>query len=215
MSVDGPPKKIGKCGVYSTDWEMTGSAAWSSEGSTMNRIREIREALGMTGEELAQRVGTTSAQIYKLERGERRLTADWMARIAEALGCSPADLIQNAITAEFKDDVAPVDDLHPMVSSGMASRGLHAYKVVGNSVIGAGIKDGDTITVDSSQEAVDKIETGDVALVQLASPSVLVLRGAYVTEDVTLLLTVRRGANITISIDDPTVKPKILGVVVR
>ena len=33
------------------------------------------------------------SQIVKLERGERRLTIDWMLRLAKHLGCDPRDLL--------------------------------------------------------------------------------------------------------------------------
>lgn len=58
-----------------------------------NRIREFRKNRGLTLEQLAEKVGTTFAQIQKLEKGERRLTHEWMQRIAKALGCQPQDLI--------------------------------------------------------------------------------------------------------------------------
>jgi phage repressor protein C with HTH and peptisase S24 domain len=50
-----------------------------------NRIKEWRTRFGLSYAALAQLVGTTAPQIQKLERGERRLTVDWMLRIAAAL----------------------------------------------------------------------------------------------------------------------------------
>lgn len=58
-----------------------------------NRIRELRLSAGLSQEELAERAGTKKAQISKLETGERRLTQDWMTRIARPLGVEPAELI--------------------------------------------------------------------------------------------------------------------------
>lgn len=58
-----------------------------------NRIREIREANGLSRVALAKRVGCSDRQIIKLERGERRLTQEWMERIGAGLGVSPAELI--------------------------------------------------------------------------------------------------------------------------
>lgn len=40
-------------------------------GSFAARLREVREAAGLTQADLAQRVGMTQGQISKLERGER------------------------------------------------------------------------------------------------------------------------------------------------
>lgn len=58
-----------------------------------NRIREIRERLGLTQEQLAERVGTTAQQISRLEKGQRGLDVPWMEKIAAALGEKPAALI--------------------------------------------------------------------------------------------------------------------------
>jgi transcriptional regulator with XRE-family HTH domain len=61
----------------------------------MNRLRTIRLARGLSLEEAAKRVGTSLQQLGRLERGERKLTEDWMRRIAPALGVRPADLISD------------------------------------------------------------------------------------------------------------------------
>lgn len=58
-----------------------------------NRLRELRKAQGLTMEALAARANTTASQINKLEKGDRRLTDEWMHRLAGALGCNAADLI--------------------------------------------------------------------------------------------------------------------------
>jgi transcriptional regulator with XRE-family HTH domain len=59
----------------------------------MNRVREWRQRRHLTIEELARRSRTTPSQISKLERGERRLTVDWMERLAAALSCRSQDLL--------------------------------------------------------------------------------------------------------------------------
>ena len=58
-----------------------------------NRIRELRKARGLTMEALARQANTTASQINKLEKGERRLTDEWMHRLAEALDCNAASLM--------------------------------------------------------------------------------------------------------------------------
>ncbi|MGD9650295.1 MAG: XRE family transcriptional regulator [Dongiaceae bacterium] len=60
---------------------------------SFNRIRDIRLGLDLTMQELADRIGTSKAQIDKLEKGERRLTVDWMRRIAAGLGCDISELL--------------------------------------------------------------------------------------------------------------------------
>ena len=58
-----------------------------------NRIFELRDRLGMSQEALAEAANTTSSQISKLEKGERRLTVEWMYRLAPALNVAPSDLM--------------------------------------------------------------------------------------------------------------------------
>lgn len=58
-----------------------------------NRIRELREAIGMTQAELARRINVTPPALQKVERGTRGLDQQWMRRIAPALGVTPADLL--------------------------------------------------------------------------------------------------------------------------
>jgi predicted DNA-binding mobile mystery protein A len=52
-------------------------------------IRSIREALGMSGEQLARRVGVTQPTIATLERNEARnkITLESLDRLARGLGC--------------------------------------------------------------------------------------------------------------------------------
>lgn len=58
-----------------------------------NFIRRVREQKRMTREWLASRVGTSASQITKLERGERKLTQEWIERLAVALDTPPISLI--------------------------------------------------------------------------------------------------------------------------
>ncbi|MFG1256334.1 helix-turn-helix domain-containing protein [Xanthobacter flavus] len=61
-----------------------------------NRIQELRLASGMSLEDVAEAVGSTSSTVSKLERGRLRLTSDWMFRLAPALGVAPSDLLPQA-----------------------------------------------------------------------------------------------------------------------
>ena len=58
-----------------------------------NRIRELREARGLTQAQLAELVGTTGQQMGRLEAGARKLTVEWMQLLAPALGVNMADLM--------------------------------------------------------------------------------------------------------------------------
>lgn len=65
-----------------------------------NRIRFWRQQKGWTLQQLAEAAATTRAQIDKLERGTRRLTVDWMVRLAAPLGCDPRSLMNVTGLAE-------------------------------------------------------------------------------------------------------------------
>lgn len=58
-----------------------------------NRIKHFREKAGLTLQALADRVGTSNQQVGYLERGQRKLSQEWMERISAALGVNPADLL--------------------------------------------------------------------------------------------------------------------------
>jgi transcriptional regulator with XRE-family HTH domain len=60
-----------------------------------NKIRQLRDEKGFTLEQVAEAVDTSVQQLSRLERGERRLTVEWMDRIASALGVAPAALLTN------------------------------------------------------------------------------------------------------------------------
>ncbi|HZU75610.1 MAG TPA: helix-turn-helix transcriptional regulator [Dehalococcoidia bacterium] len=50
------------------------------------RLRELREAAGLSAPELAARVGTTRSHIHKLEAGKHAPRPEMAARLAAALG---------------------------------------------------------------------------------------------------------------------------------
>lgn len=59
-----------------------------------NRIKELRLKADLSQEDLAKKVGTTRATIMKLEKGTMQLTADWMQKIADGLGCDWTELLR-------------------------------------------------------------------------------------------------------------------------
>lgn len=61
-----------------------------------NRLRELREQAGLSQAALADRANTTQPQIDRLEKGERRLTLDWLKRLAVALGVPQASILIDA-----------------------------------------------------------------------------------------------------------------------
>lgn len=176
----------------------------------MNRIAEIREAAGLTQEQLAEMCGTTGNTISRLETGKTKLSQEWMITIAKALKVRPADLIDNVAVAEADgEDVEPAP-ADPNLAAAIGKRGLRIYRVTGRSVIDAGIAPGATITVDESLDGNTPPKIGDIVLVEIGPRRHRVLRQFLPPR---LLVTNRAGANLAISLGDPSVKPQIVGVV--
>lgn len=57
-----------------------------------HRLREIREARGLTQQQMAAALGLSQSAYFRIELGQRRLAFDDAVRAAAALGCSLADL---------------------------------------------------------------------------------------------------------------------------
>ncbi len=77
----------------------TGSALdeiteFGNAAPAMPRLRKIREARRLSQAKLANLVGTSQPQIDRLEKGQRRLTEEWILRLSSALNCDPAELIE-------------------------------------------------------------------------------------------------------------------------
>lgn len=53
-----------------------------------NRIRELREVKGISGTKLAEMIGISPQYLYDLERGEKRLNEETIARLTEVLKVS-------------------------------------------------------------------------------------------------------------------------------
>ena len=66
----------------------------------INRLKEIRQQKGLTLAEVADKAETSLQQIQRLENGERRLTTDWIARLAKALNVSQAEIVPDLSDSE-------------------------------------------------------------------------------------------------------------------
>lgn len=82
-----------------------------------NKIRELREASGMSQEQLAARIQpkTSQPQIDRLEKGERNLTQGWMIRVSSALNVGPKDLLPEESKLQAVRE--PADNPHQMVAT--------------------------------------------------------------------------------------------------
>lgn len=59
--------------------------------------REWRLSLGLTQEEVAERMGTSKGQISRYETLDRKLSVTKAFELADALGLHPADLFRNPV----------------------------------------------------------------------------------------------------------------------
>lgn len=97
------------------------------------QLRSLRKAQGITAVELARRLGTSPAQVHRLEKGLRRLTVDALISYCAALGADVGSLfradvrvpITGTIDSEFQVQSLPpgsVDETPaPPLSSDMSS----------------------------------------------------------------------------------------------
>lgn len=75
-----------------------------------NNLKLIREHRRLSQEALAELVGTTKGQIYKLEAGERKLSHPWMVRLSAPLKCNASDFIDDPSKLDLDSQNQPVHD---------------------------------------------------------------------------------------------------------
>lgn len=63
-------------------------------------LRDWRLHKDVSQTEIARRIGASKGEISRLETGSRRLTADWMDRLARALGVRVVDLYERPTGAQ-------------------------------------------------------------------------------------------------------------------
>lgn len=57
------------------------------------RIRDLRKAVGLSQEQIAQNLGITFQQIQKYENGKNRVSASALILICQTLGTNPAEML--------------------------------------------------------------------------------------------------------------------------
>lgn len=178
----------------------------------MNRIREIREAGRLSVDDLAERVDTSGTQIRRLESGERRLTVEWMTRLAIAMECSPADFLVNGHAPDIESDVEPIEISIDGLAKAIRARGLNVYKVKSLALSEIGLRLGNTVTVDESASALAAVENASAVIVDVIGSPIILLR-QYLRP--ALLCTNRLGQNSAIRVGDRSMGVALRGVVVR
>lgn len=91
-----------------------------TEPMAQNRIKEVRDAKGLSLDALGALAGTSKQQIYKLERGAVKLTVEWMNRLAPHLGVEPHELMLSAI----KEQLTKAQPASPSVPSPLGATPL-------------------------------------------------------------------------------------------
>lgn len=79
-----------------------------------NFIREIREKNKIALEKLADMVGLTNQQVSNIELGKSRLSTDQLYKFAEALQCSPYDILDGIGVSPLPKNEAQKKVLHAL-----------------------------------------------------------------------------------------------------
>jgi transcriptional regulator with XRE-family HTH domain len=148
-----------------------------------NRIAELRQKKGLSQEDLAELVGTSGQQIGRLENGARKLTTEWMDKLAPALGVRRRDLLQDHLvpvvgyvgagaTMHYYAFADSPDEFVPMPENG--NENTVAVEVRGSSL--GSIFDTWLVYYDKVQASPTQDLIGKLCVVGLADDRVLVKR---------------------------------------
>jgi transcriptional regulator with XRE-family HTH domain len=103
-----------------------------------NRIRELRDARGMTLEDVALDAGCSIPTINDLERGKLRLSDKWMRILGRVFKVHPADLLSDDDNPDrLHGDARRLNDLYRGAS---ADQQVQIVRVV-EALIGKGASD--------------------------------------------------------------------------
>ena len=96
-------------------------------GSEMlkNRISEIRNARGLSIEELAAKADLSPSYISRMSRGERNISLRNLEKLATALECSPEDLMGGELHAPT--DIADIWAAIPVERRELAKSVLESF----------------------------------------------------------------------------------------
>lgn len=158
------------------------------------RIKCRREQLGLSQDELAKKLGYKSrSTIAKIEKGENDLNQSKIVAFAEALNVSPGYLMgigdEETPTTLNLDNILPIKKRRfpllgdiaagpPIEADGhiesyvLADEDIeadYALRIKGDSMIGAGIEDGDIVFIREQPE----VENGEIAAVYVDGSATL------------------------------------------
>ena len=129
-----------------------------------NYLREWRLHKKLTLEQIASACDSDKSAISRLENGSRRLTLEWMERLARALDVSPNDLLRPPSEYGRKKSAPPAGSVMLADVSGIKSEHLDVVEVKGDGMSPT-FGPGDRLIVDKS----DTTATNGVFLVDVGS----------------------------------------------
>ena len=134
-----------------------------------NYVREWRNHRELTLDQVATAVGATKSAISRLENGNRRMTLDWMEKLAQALDVSPNDLLRSpSDVAKKRPTSMPPGAVSLSEVTGVKSEHLEVFDVKGDGMAPT-FSIGDRLVVDKS----DRVPTSGIFLVDVgAGPEV-------------------------------------------
>jgi transcriptional regulator with XRE-family HTH domain len=95
------------------------------------RIKKIREILGISQEKLAELCGVPSSIIFQIENGERKITADELIKFADVLNVSVATLTGINKDVEIFSIKAKMDkEKYPQIRINIPQKNVEKFKEV-------------------------------------------------------------------------------------
>lgn len=171
-------------GIIATPyWVQQKNRGFGNVRAMGNRLRELRESNGWTIEQAAQRFGLSRSGYLKIERGDRRLTKQYIRAAAATYGVDPAEVIADSLATTLGPAVARTGNVPPfggfpqagswaavdeyfqqdvydvpefvLRQPAYAKVRQYAYQVRGNSMNQVGIEDGMWVVAADALEFVD------------------------------------------------------------
>ncbi len=169
-----------------------------------NRLKELRQAKGLTLEEVAEAIGTSKQTIHRYENGViSNIPHDKIERLASALSTTPSDLM-GWNDAYSYDNIIPIKKKRlPVIGTISCGEPIYAEEEYGNfitvnsdidasfclrakgdSMIGARIFDGDLVFIREQ----DSVDNGEIAAVIINDEATL-KRVYYYPKEAKLILS--------------------------
>jgi transcriptional regulator with XRE-family HTH domain len=102
------------------------------EFGVQTKLRQIRKQKGLRLREVAERVGTTTQTIHRLETGGMTISVSWLGKLAEAYSVDIFDLFERGVACnnrylriELAAQIAKTADLKRILYATASTRGAN------------------------------------------------------------------------------------------